>query len=163
MAQSLISPRATAIAAYGPLVSNSREFGWNPAGLTGLRDWEFSATTYLPTSGSFDGFVFHGLTLGKRFLDRHAAAMQFSNGTVLEAVFSTDGIIVGPEPTTVDSRMAYNEKFSLAYAYRIPPDLSAGVLGRLRQAIPGEGGTRKARALVRQLREFVREREVRPV
>lgn len=132
-AQSLVSPRATAIGAYLPLVNDTRDFGMNPAGLISLRDWEFSATTYLPTVGAVDGFVFHGLTLGKRFLERHAAAVQFSNGTLLEVVFPAQGIIIGPEPTTVDTRLSYSELFSLGYATALTPELSAGIGGRLRR------------------------------
>ncbi len=131
--QSLVSPRAVALGAYSPLVSDTRDFGANSAGLTGLTDWEFSATTYLPTTGSIDGFVFHGLTLGKRFLGRHAAAMQFSNGTLLEVVFPAQGIIVGPNPTTVDTRISYSEQFSLGYAYGIADQLSAGISTRFRE------------------------------
>ncbi len=131
--QSLVNPRAIALGAYSPLVSDTRDFGSNPAGLIGLTDWEFSATTYIPTTGSIDGFVFHGLTLGNRFLGYHAAAVQFSNGTLLEVVFPSQGIIVGPDPTTVDTKFAYSEQFSLGYAYGITEHLSAGTSIRLRE------------------------------
>jgi len=132
-AQSLLSPRATAIGAYSALVADTRDFGLNPAGLTGLYDWDFSAVTYLPTTGSTDGFVFHGLTLGERFLRRHAAAMQFSNGTLLEVVFPAQGVIVASEPTTVDSRLSYSEKLALGYAFAVTPTFSAGLNARLRE------------------------------
>jgi transglutaminase-like putative cysteine protease len=132
-AQSLVNPRAISLGAYSPLVSDTREFGANSSGLTGLTDWYFSATTYLPTGSEVDGFVFHGLTLGKRFLDRHAAAMQFSNGSRLEIVFPAEVIIVGSDPTTVDTRLSYSEQFSLGYALRLTDQVAAGVSARFRE------------------------------
>lgn len=80
--QSLFSARATAIGAYAPFVNDTRGFANNPAGLVGLRDWEFTTSTYIAQSEG--GFVFHGLTFGKRFYDDYAVAVQYSPGSLLE-------------------------------------------------------------------------------
>ena len=130
--QSLVSPRATGVAAFGPIVSDSRGFVANPAGLIGIRDWEFSAVTYFPTGGGASGFVFHGLTLGKKFLERHAVALQFSDGTSLESVFPGQVIIGGQEPTSVETRVSYSEKISLGYAYDASSEFSLGAVARFR-------------------------------
>ena len=131
--QSLLSPRAISLAAAGPLLSDSRGFVANPAALTGMKDWEFGAVAYLPTATTVGGFVFHGLTLGKKFLERHAAALQFSDGTALEFALPSAATIIGPEPTTVDSRVSYSERFSFGYAYNVAPDVSVGANLRVRQ------------------------------
>jgi hypothetical protein len=98
-----------------------------------MRDWEFSAVAYLPTVSPVEGFVFHGITLGKRFLDHHAAAVQFSDGTGLEVALPALATIIGPEPTTVDSRISYSERFSLGYGYHASPMVSLGANLRFRQ------------------------------
>ena len=153
--QSLVNPRAIALGAYSPLVSDTREFGANSAGLTGLDEWEFSATTYIPTTGSIGGFVFHGLTLGKRFLDRHSAALQFSIGTQLEVVFPAQGIIVGPDPTTVDTRLSYSEQFSLGYALRLTEGLSVGFSARFREEIVTDTQYRLSDTVIVRLPDLV--------
>jgi hypothetical protein len=131
--QSLLSPRATAVGAYSPLVSDTRDFSANPAGLTLMDGWEVGVTSYLPVSGSAEGFVFHGITVGSRFLDHHGAALQFSNGTSLEFLFPAQSIVVGPDPTTVDTRISYSEKFSAAYAFTPLEEFSLGLLTRYRR------------------------------
>lgn len=84
--QALLSPRAIGLAAFGPMVTDTRGFGANPAGLTGLRDWEFYSTTYLNPRATGDGFVFHGFGLGKRITDTDVLAVQYTPGTSLQFI-----------------------------------------------------------------------------
>ena len=131
--QSLISPRAIAIGAFSPLVSDSRGFVANPTGMLGTRDWEFGAVTYLPTAGETNGFVFHGFTISKKFLEQNAVAMQFSEGASLEITVPGATALIGTEPTSVDSRVTYSERFSLGYGYKATPELSMGANLRFRR------------------------------
>ncbi len=131
-AQSLFSPRAVAISAYGPLVSDGRGFLANPAGLTGVRDWELGSATYSNVLGGGLGFVFGGITVAKRVTEHDAVAVQYSPGSMLELVLplSLQQLDV---PVSIDTRMRYDEPFSFGYGYALSPELSAGVDGRLRR------------------------------
>jgi hypothetical protein len=131
--QSLMDPRVVGLGAYISTVKDSRGFGWNPAGLTQIRDWDFSVSTYTGVSSADGGFVFHGLTLGKRFLDDEALAIEYSPGTRLRLVvpptLSVSGINV---PASNDREIEYSEPGSIGLAHRFSPNLSVGVAGRHR-------------------------------
>jgi hypothetical protein len=130
--QGLSSPRAIGIAAYGPLANDSREFLANPAGLVGMRDWNIATSTYTGTTAMSNGFVFHGIVLGKRFLEDHALAFQYSPGALMQFVVPTSDII-STNPTSVDKRVEYSEQFSFGYGVRLTSFLSAGLAGRFRK------------------------------
>jgi hypothetical protein len=132
-AQSLFSARSLALGAYGAFVNDSRSFESNPAGLVTMRDWEFSTSTYSATSSG--GFVFQGLTLGKRFLDDEAVSVAYMPGALLE--FSLPAIVVNTDsgaPASIQQRISYQENFLVAFAHRVSPVLSMGVTGRFRQS-----------------------------
>jgi hypothetical protein len=130
--QSLLSAKAIGLGAYGPLVNDGRGFLSNPAGLTGVRDWDLLTGTYMNPLIQADGFIFQGVTLGKRFLERHAVAIQYSPGTsmsfVLPSVFTLTGANL---PTSIDTRMRYDQPFSFGYASLVAYDLSIGISGKL--------------------------------
>ena len=126
--QSLPSPRATGIAAYGPLVSDTRGFPANPAGITGIRDWELSASTYFGTMQQ-KAFVFDGVSLGKKLTDNTAIALQYSPGASLQFI----------EPTTyqnagraTDREIQYREILSFGLAQQFGHGVALGFGGRLR-------------------------------
>jgi hypothetical protein len=132
--QSLLSPRAVGMGAYAAVIDDIRGFAANPAGLTGIRDWDFSLVTYTPTSGSHRGFVFHGLVFGKRFLDDHAVALQYSPGTALEFTIPSSITVLEPNiPSTVDQTMSYSERFAFGYGVRLDDRIAVGATIRLRQ------------------------------
>ena len=130
-AQSLFSPRSIGIGAYGPLVSDSRSFTDNPAGLVSTRDWDLSIGTYAPTGGGSQGFVFEGVSIGKKLFDSWAAALQYSQGSALEFVIPTTFAALDSSPVSVDKRVRYEEPFAAGIAYRITDGLSVGLAGRL--------------------------------
>ncbi|MCZ6777141.1 MAG: hypothetical protein O7D34_11910 [Ignavibacteria bacterium] len=132
-AQSLISPRAIGIGAYNALVNDSRAFVANPAGLTGIRDWDFNTSTYILRTFSRSGFVFYGLGIGKRLLENSAVALQYSPGISLEFVVPTTITFTGPNPTSIDQRISYDEPFSFGYGHRLSDEVSVGVSGRMRK------------------------------
>jgi hypothetical protein len=131
-AQSLFSPRAVAIAAYGPMVGDGRGFLSNPAGLSTVRDWELGSATYSDVSGGGLGFVFHGITVAKRITEHDAAAVEYSPGTALELVLPLK-LIQLDVPVSIDTRMRYDEPFSFGYGYALSPEISVGFAGRLRR------------------------------
>ncbi len=129
-AQSLFNPRSMAIGAYDPLVSDTRSFTDNPAGLVNIRDWDLSVTTYLPTASGSQGFVFQGMSLGKKLFDNGAVALQYSQGSALEFVIPTTFAALDSSPVSVDKRVRYEEPFAAAAAYKITDGLSIGLSGR---------------------------------
>lgn len=131
--QSLLSARSLALGAYGASVTDTRSFESNPAGIVGLRDWEFSTTTY-GTTGSGGGFVFQGLTLGKRILDDAALSIAYMPGSLLE--FALPAIVITSDsgtPASIQQRVSYHENLLVAGAYRLFPTLSVGIAGRFRR------------------------------
>lgn len=132
--QSLLSGRAVGLGAYGVAVTDTRDFSQNPAGLTGLRDWELSVATYVAPRLSDFGFVFHGIALGKRFFDTEAIAVQYSPGTAASFVVPPL-LIIGTEglPASIDREIDYSEPFSFGFGHRFSDDFSVGVGARLRR------------------------------
>jgi hypothetical protein len=131
--QSLIDPRVVGLGAYTPAVKDSRGFAWNPAGLVSMRDWDVSMSTYTGLTPEDGGFVFHGLTLGKRFLDNEAVAFEYSPGTRLRLVVPPTLSISGKnEPASNDREIEYAESGSVGIAHRVSPELSVGIGGRYR-------------------------------
>lgn len=129
--QSLLNARAIALGAYGASVKDSRGFDSNPAGLVGIRDWEFTISTYSAKSNS--GFVFQGLTFGKRFLDNEAVAFQYSPGSLLEFVVPSGlAITTGDSVVNLDQKVSYSESFSFGVAHKVSDKLSLGLGGRVR-------------------------------
>ncbi|MBM2846933.1 MAG: hypothetical protein HW407_2245, partial [Bacteroidetes bacterium] len=133
--QSLFSPQAVGMGAFGALASDSRSFVFNPAGLTSIRDWDIGAVTYFPTSIEEAGFVLQGFSFGKRFLQDNAVAIQYSPGTSLEFVLpgGTFTPSQGSTPVTIETRVTYDEQFSLGYARMLSREFSIGFSGRLRR------------------------------
>ena len=125
-AQTLFGARPTGVGAYSALVSDTRGFDINPAGLAWIKDWDFSAATYAATSGGDAGFVFHGLSFGKRFLEDNAAAAQYTPGTSLEFILPTKIIQGGNTPVSFDMRIKYEEPFALGLAHRFSSELAMG-------------------------------------
>ena len=132
--QSLIFPRAIGIGAYGSSVKDSRAFTANPAGLVNIRDWDFSTATYTGVSTTDRGFVFHGLTFGKRFLDREALAFQYAPGTSLTLTVPPTLSIGGSNtPVSNDREITYEEPFAIGFGHAFSGTLSVGILGRLQR------------------------------
>jgi hypothetical protein len=133
-AQTLVDARALGLGAYAPVVSDTREFSSNPAGLVRMRDWDMSVSTYLNPGTTPSGFVFHGLTLGKRFYGTEAVALRYTPGSSIRFVIPPV-LILGEAftPESNDREIAYNEQFAFAYAHRFTSSLSAGIGVRVRQ------------------------------
>jgi hypothetical protein len=130
--QSLLDARALGLGAYFPVVQDTREFPVNPAGLTQLRDWDLSISTYYVPDAQPAGFVFHGLSIGKRFLGDEAFALRYSPGTSVRFVVPPT-LVLGGQPASNDREITYEETFAAAYAHRFASTLSAGVCARVRR------------------------------
>ena len=133
--QSLFSPQAVGMGAFGALASDSRSFVFNPAGLTSIRDWDIGAVTYFPTSIEGAGFVLQGFSFGKRFLQDNAIAVQYSPGTSLEFVLPGATFVSSQTgtPSSIETRVIYDEQFTFGYARAFSDEFSLGVSGRLRR------------------------------
>ena len=129
-AQAIFAPRASALGAYSALVQDVRGFTANPAGLTGMKDWDLYTTTYTTTGAGGGGFVFSGFGIGKRFLDFNALAFQYSPGITLDvdrrATFRISGLVI-----STDTLISYGEPVAAAYAYRVSDRLAFGVQARM--------------------------------
>jgi hypothetical protein len=131
--QSLMDPRVVGMGAYIASVSDSRGFSWNPAGLVHMRDWDVSMATFTGVSPDDGGFVFHGLTLGKRFLDNEAVAFEYAPGTRLHLVIPPTLSISGNnEPASNDREIEYAEPGSVGFAHKFSRTFSAAIAGRYR-------------------------------
>jgi transglutaminase-like putative cysteine protease len=129
-AQSLFSPRSVALGGNGASIHDTRGFESNPAGLVAMRDWEFTTATYSATNKDA-GFVFQGITLGKRLSVKDAVALKFSPGSLLEFVTQSQFVQGGTRFT--DQKLSYSENLALGYAHRFSEFVSAGANVRLRQ------------------------------
>ena len=132
-AQSFSDARSLAIGAMQAAVRDTREFPTNPAGLVRLRDWELSLGTYTDPSTAKNGFVFQGLTIGRRFLENDAAAFRYTPGS--EVSFVIPPVLFLGEtntPASSDREITYREPYALAYAHRFGSQLSAGIGARNR-------------------------------
>jgi len=127
-AQAIFAPRASALGAYSALVQDVRGFTANPAGITGMKDWDLYTTTY--TTAGTGGFVFSGFGIGKRFLGFNAIAFQYSPGITLDvnqrATFRISGLSIA-----TDRLVSYSEPVAAAYACRVSDRLSLGVQARM--------------------------------
>jgi len=117
--------------AYGTAVRDTRGFTANPAGLPGMRDWDVNAVTAIATPLAGHGFVFSGFGFGKRFLERHAFALQYSPGIALDIIEPATLVVVGLN-LPADKTIAYAEPFAAAYALRLNDEWSFGLQARLR-------------------------------
>lgn len=130
--QSMLAPRAMGTGALLASVRDTRGFDINPAGLVRIRDWDLTVSSFTSPGGRTSGAVFQGISLGKKFFDRHAVAFQYTPGTVLNFVVPSTVVLAGSTPVSTDEQVEYGEHFSLSYAMEILPGLSAGITGRVR-------------------------------
>ncbi len=115
--------------AYGPSVGDVRGFLANPAGAAGIRDWDAEVVSSIPQGAG--GFVFDGVTIGKRFFDWHALALQYTPGSELDFVIPGSLQLSGLT-FAADREIRYTEPFAVAYALRLSPEFSIGVAAWLR-------------------------------
>ena len=132
--QSFMDPRAIGIGAASAAGRDSRAFAWNPASLVQIRDWEFSVVTYTAATAEKAGLVFHGMTLGKRFLGSEAVALEYAPGTQLHLVVPPTLVISGgTTPVSNEREIRYEEPGSIGYAHRFSKALALGIAGRYRR------------------------------
>ncbi len=131
--QSLFSPRSISIGAYNTLVRDAGNFDRNPAGLSHINNWHALTGTYRSTTGGGDGFVFQGVALGKRFLERHAVGAQYAPGSILQFAIPSTIVLVDSTSISVEQKVVYEEPVSLGYGFAVLENLSLGVGGRLRK------------------------------
>ena len=131
LAQEIFDPRAIALGAQGGAVIDGRAFVDNPAGMVGMKDWDFNTSTYVPTSVRGGGFVFYGFGLGKRFLGSEYAALQYSPGAILQFVVPSNFRVVGKDIST-DNIISYDEPVAFGYAHQFSDQFSLGIAARLR-------------------------------
>lgn len=133
--QYLSSPRGVGLAAFTALSSDVSSIDWNPAGLTYIREWELNFSNFKNISIAKSGFTFQSFGIGKKFFEKHAAAIRYSPGSNLEfivpaafSVYDTAGNII---ITKFDKRIFFTQNYSVGYAYNIIDELSFGFSARL--------------------------------
>lgn len=133
--QYLSSSRGIGVAAFTALSSDISSIDWNPAGLTNIRQWELNFSNFKTTSIANSGFTFQSFGIGKKFFEKHAAAIRYSPGSNLEfivpaafSVYDTAGNVI---LTQFDKRISFSQNYSVGYAYNIIDELSFGFSARL--------------------------------
>jgi hypothetical protein len=129
--QALFSPRSEGLASSSALVNDIRGFTANPAGLTGMKNWDVMLGSSITHGLAGNGFVFEGVTFGRPFLERHALAFQYSPGTILEIAEPANAVVAGftiPTQRTI----TFAEPGAVGYAFRWSDNLSLGIQGRIR-------------------------------
>jgi len=126
--QTLDTPRAIGLAAYGGIVTDLRAFGGSPAGLTGLRDWELLTSTYTPLGIDDPGFVFQGFSLGKRLSGPLAVAIAYTPGTSLRfGVAPSLFVSGGNTPGSRDQELQYDQPVTAGLAYSVTGGFALGL------------------------------------
>ena len=128
--QHFTSARAAAIGAFTALANDVNALDWNPAGLTGLPEWEVLGTSYYSLEGRERTATIQLFGLGKRFAGDHALSLRLSPGSVMDFVVpseftyrdSTSSFV-----TTFDKKISYAESYAFGYGVRIFRGLSLGV------------------------------------
>lgn len=127
--QYMSSSRAIGIGAFTSLSDNENAIDWNPAGLTGIRDWQTSFTNY---SSSHTGYnlAFQSAGVGTFFAPSHAAAVRVSPG--IEVDFTIPSLFTLQDSvhsfnTTFDKKISHQEVYAAGYGYLVNEDVSAGL------------------------------------
>jgi hypothetical protein len=128
--QHFTSARAMAMGAFTALASDADAIDWNPAGLTGIPDWELLGTSYYTPLGNGRTAALELVGLGKRFAEAHAASLRVSPGMTLDFVVPSEFSLKDSTSsfvTTFDKKISYTESYAFGYAIRALRDLSIGV------------------------------------
>lgn len=129
--QAIFSPRSVATGSLGAGVIDVRGFTANPAGLIGMREWDLGVATSIATARSGQGFVFEGFQFGRKFLEQHAIAVQYTPGTSID-VDEPATVTVAGVNIPADRKISYAEPVAVAYAFRASDQWSFGVQARMR-------------------------------
>ena len=130
-AQTLDTPRAIGLAAYGAVITDLRVFGGNPAGLSGLKDWELLTSTYSMVGLKNAGFVFQGFSLGKRLAEPLVAGIAYTPGSSLRFSQVQSLYMSGATPGSRDENLEYDQPLAAGFAYTSGEHLSFGAGARL--------------------------------
>lgn len=128
-AQHLGDARSVSIGASTAMSGDLSALDWNPAGLTALRYWEISTTSFYPLAGTERSLSLHMFGAGRRIGPEHAAAFRFSPGASLEFVVPTTFIFNDSSAffvTQFDKTISYEERFSAGYAWMLDERTSVG-------------------------------------
>lgn len=126
--QSFGDARSLAIGMQPAGVHDTREFSTNPAGLSGVRDWDLSIGTYSDASTAKSGFVFQSIALGKRILENDALAFRYTPGSEVSFVVPPAIFLGGlGTPQSADREITYREPYAFAIAHRFSPVFAAGI------------------------------------
>src|SRR5438309_11863102 len=79
-AQHLSSARAIGMAGYTAFAGRMDALDWNPAGLTGLKDWEIEGGNFLSPAATSHSLMFQLAGIGKKFLETASGAFRLSPG-----------------------------------------------------------------------------------
>ena len=84
-AQHLSSARAISTGGLTAFAGGIASLDWNPAGLSGINDWELEATNFYSTNVGKGPSLFSA-AIGKRFSDQFAASLRISPGSSLDLI-----------------------------------------------------------------------------
>jgi hypothetical protein len=128
--QHFSSARGAALGAWTGVASDPGALDWNPAGLTGVRDWELSAANFYGFGGAARSVTFQSAAIARRFLPGHTAAVRFSPGISAEFVVPSTFTVEDSGSsimTQFDKEISYSERLAIGYAFRAGDRFSLGV------------------------------------
>lgn len=134
--QHLGSTRGISIGAYTSLANELGSLDWNPAGLTRVRDWEFSTSSALSSkNGSLSKRMsFQSFGGTKKIFETHSLSVRYSPGFNLDFVVpSTFQLPISGQSITFDKKISYREPYALGYGFQVSPTMSLGVSARFRE------------------------------
>ncbi len=128
--QHLSSARAIGLGGYTALAGDLNALDWNPAGLTGLNDWQIEAGNFVSPTLSDHTITAQVVGVGKRFVDIYAAGFRVSPGITLDfTVPSTFSFEDSSRSLTTrfDKKISYSEPYAVGFAVRGPEDFAFGL------------------------------------
>ncbi len=129
--QSLQSPRGYAQGSYSAFGRGLNALSWNPAGLTGIEDWEVTAGYYYQPNVPNRSYTLDYAAIGKRLAGRHSFVLQLSPGSLMEfdipSTFSLNDSTGTPLVNSYDKKITYSERYALGYGFRWNQNLSIGL------------------------------------
>lgn len=128
--QQLSSARGIGIGAFSSETNDLNSIDWNPAGLSNIKDWEIGLSNYVALNRQEFGITLNSLGVGKKFFEKHAVALRYSPGSILEFIIPTTFTLKDSNGNTIttkfDKKISYSQNYSFGYAYQLSDNFTIG-------------------------------------
>jgi hypothetical protein len=127
-AQHLGSARAIGAGGFTAFAGGVASLDWNPAGLSGIHEWEIEATNFFSTNGG-KGPSLYSAAIGKRFSDVITASLRISPGSSVDLIIPSTFTLEDSSrslTTKFDKEIKYSERYALGLAFSVGGGFTAG-------------------------------------